>query len=335
MMHMIVEAFRAENNSVRWYIMMDDDTIIFVDNLVDALAKYDHRKYFYIGANSECISSNMLNSFQMAFGGAGYALSYPLVEALANNFEICIKRYPTLYGSDHVLQSCVADLGVSITQEKGFHQMDLHHDITGFLSSHPQSPLLSLHHLNAFNPIFPSLDRQESLYHLMTAAKADSSRLLQQTICYHKQENLTLSLSWGYSAHIYKGIHPPSVLQIPLETFLPWTRAARPPYMFNTRIPSKNPCNSPHVFFFDSVEEKNGNYIVTSYNRMSPRRVPACSSRGNGSANYIYKIRVLSPLRRYNDAGNRRECCDIAQEAGMNATEVKLRDCLKDEIFMA
>ncbi|XP_057508565.1 uncharacterized protein LOC130791452 [Actinidia eriantha] len=334
-MHMIVEAFRAENNSVRWYIMMDDDTIIFVDNLVDVLAKYDHRKFFYIGANSECISSNMFNSFEMAFGGAGYALSYPLVEVLVKNFEVCIERYPTLYGSDHVLQSCVADLGVSLTQEKGFHQIDLHHDVSGFLSSHRQSPLVSLHHLDAFNPIFPSMDRHESLYHLMTAAKADSSRLLQQTICYDKQENLTLSVSWGYSTHIYEGIHPPSVLQIPLETFLPWSRAARPPFMFNTRIPSRNPCYAPHVFFFDSVEDNFGNYIVTSYNRTSPKRVLACSSSGNGSANYIYKIRVLSPLRRYNEAGNRRECCDIVQEAGMNATEVKLRDCLKDEIFMA
>lgn len=102
---------------------MDDDTVVFVDNLVDVLSKYDHWKYFYIGANSESIASNVFNSFEMAFGGGGYVLSYPLVEALVKNLDVCIERYPSLYGSDHVVQSCVADLGVSLTLEKGFHQV--------------------------------------------------------------------------------------------------------------------------------------------------------------------------------------------------------------------
>ena len=69
----------------------------------------------------------------MAFGGAGYALSYPLAEALARNLDVCIKRYPTLYGSDHILQSCVADLGVSLTHEKGFHQVSTDQMLSEFL----------------------------------------------------------------------------------------------------------------------------------------------------------------------------------------------------------
>ncbi|KAH0747998.1 hypothetical protein KY290_027230 [Solanum tuberosum] len=76
------------------------------------------------------------------------ARCYALVEAMVENLDICIKKYQTYYGGDHILQSCVADLGVSLTQEKGFHQIDLHGDISGFLSAHPQSPLISLHHLD-------------------------------------------------------------------------------------------------------------------------------------------------------------------------------------------
>lgn len=125
MARIILETFREENKGVRWYIMADDDTIFFLDNLVEVLAKYDHSKYFYIGSNSECVASNFDHSFGMAFGGAGFALSYPLVEALVKNLDVCIKTYPTLYGSDHILQSCIADLGVSLTQEKGFHQVML------------------------------------------------------------------------------------------------------------------------------------------------------------------------------------------------------------------
>ncbi|KAH0661256.1 hypothetical protein KY284_026187 [Solanum tuberosum] len=112
-----------ENKSARWYIMADDDTIFFIDNLVEVLSKYDHRKYFYVGMNSETHASNVAHSFNMAFGGGGYAFSYALVEAMVENLDSCIKKYQTYYGGDHILQSCVADLGVSLTQEKGFHQV--------------------------------------------------------------------------------------------------------------------------------------------------------------------------------------------------------------------
>ncbi|KAF5744573.1 hypothetical protein HS088_TW07G00147 [Tripterygium wilfordii] len=119
----VLETLGEENRGVRWYIMADDDTVFFVDNLVEVLAKYDHRKYFYVGMNSECVSSNLAHSFDMAFGGAGYAMSFPLAEAVARNIDSCIMRYSTLLWSDQILQSCVADLGVSLTKEKGFHQV--------------------------------------------------------------------------------------------------------------------------------------------------------------------------------------------------------------------
>lgn len=124
MVRVIEETF-VENHGlgVRWYVMADDDTVLMIDNLVNVLSKYDHTKYYYVGMNSECIVSNFGMSFQMAFGGAGYALSYPLAQALAKNMDTCIKRYPNLYGSDHILQACTADLGVTITLEKGFHQV--------------------------------------------------------------------------------------------------------------------------------------------------------------------------------------------------------------------
>lgn len=331
----VVEAFRAEKRGVRWYVMAEDDTVFFVNNLVEVLGKYDHRKYYYVGMNSECIVANWEGGFGMGFGGGGYALSYPLVEALAENLDLCIRRYEYGYGSGHVLQSCVADLGVSLTLEKGFHQIDLRGDISGFLSSHPQSPILSLHHLDTANPIFPSLNRHDSLNHLMKAAQADEPRLLQQTNCYHKPTNWTFSISWGYSAHIYESIFPPSILQRPIETFLPWKKGAMPPFVFNTRLPSKDPCEAPHVFFFDSMEEPIGGRVVTRYVRRWQRKLPACSESGNHSADHISKIHVVSPIGKLDGVGSRRECCDVLRVSDMkfmNATVIKLRACLKDEI---
>lgn len=172
------------------------------------------------------------------------------------------------------------------------------------MSSHPESPFLSLHHLDTINPIFPSMNRSESIKHLMKSAKVDHSRLLQQTICYHRPSNWSFSISWGYSAHIYETIIPRSILRRPLETFRPWVHNARAPlYMFNTRWPSNNPCEAPHVFFFDSISQKNTiegrQTVTTTYSRASQRSLPPCSSSGNHSADFIIKIQVQSlPAKR-------------------------------------
>ncbi|KAL7113901.1 hypothetical protein ACP275_04G088000 [Erythranthe tilingii] len=331
-----VRVVQNDEEDVRWYVMADHDTVFMIDNLVEILSKYDHTKYYYIGMNSECIVSNIVFSFEMAFGGAGYALSYPLAKALASNMDLCIKRYPTMFSSDQILQSCVHDLGVSLTQEKGFHQIDFHRDISGFLSAHPHSPLVSLHHLDAVDPIFPSMNRVESVNHLMKAAAVDQSRLLQQTVCYYKKNNWTFSVSWGFSVQIYEEILSPSYLHRPLETFIPWRKGANPPYMFNTRaISNDRPCESPHFFFFDSVEEKYRvmDHIVTGYTRRSPRGNCSSTAGGSRSADSVSKVRVLSPLGKLGwQGGGRRECCDVVQMVGMDSLAVKFRNCMNDEI---
>lgn len=119
----ILETVREGDEDVRWYVMADDDTVLFLDNLVEVLAKYDHTKYLYIGTNSECVKANADFAFGMAFGGAGYALSYPLAKALASMLDGCIEKYPYLYSSDLMLYTCLSDIGVSITYHRGFHQV--------------------------------------------------------------------------------------------------------------------------------------------------------------------------------------------------------------------
>ncbi|KAK9057592.1 hypothetical protein SSX86_022428 [Deinandra increscens subsp. villosa] len=126
----IKETFKMENTSVRWYVMADDDTVFFLENLVEVLKKYDHNGYYYVGMNSESVISNNLFSFEMGFGGAGIAFSYPLASILVKNLDVCLKRYRGSYGSDQILHSCMADLGVSLTHAKGFHQVIFVLDVT-------------------------------------------------------------------------------------------------------------------------------------------------------------------------------------------------------------
>ncbi|OMP07778.1 hypothetical protein COLO4_07054 [Corchorus olitorius] len=270
----------------------------------------------------------------MANGGGGYALSYSLVEkALVPAIDECIERYPHCRVSDELLSYCLADLGVDYTIEKGFHQIDLHGDISGLLSSFPQSQVVSLHHFDGINPLFPSKNQYESINHLMEAAKFDQSRLLQQTICYHRPTNWSFSVSWGYSAHIYENVIPRSVLKKPLETFLPFRKSAKPPfYMFKTRSPSADSCQTPHFFFLESVKNGSNNQVLTTYKRAANRNLPPCSSSGNHSADPITQIHLLSPATRRKQATNV-ECCDVECVAGLNVADIKLRPCLNGEII--
>ncbi|KAK2993810.1 hypothetical protein RJ640_027688 [Escallonia rubra] len=331
--HAILEVFREEHEGVRWYVMGDDDSIFFVDNMVDVLGKYDHTKYYYIGANSEDIKSNVEFSFDMGFGGAGYALSYTLAEALVKNLEDCIRLHPHLRAADLVLTSCIADLGVSLVLHKGLHQIDVHNDTSGLLSSHPQVPLLSLHHFDLVHPIFPTLSRSESARHLMEAANYDQSRMLQQTVCHHKKFNWSFSISWGYSAHIYEKIIHRSVLKKPMETFKPWRKISYYPfYMFDTRR-LKEPCDVPHLFYFESVEKTAENQILTSYVRAEPHELPACRSSTNHSADHVSEILVRSPTTKFVQTG-RSECCDVIRAGDRDdVVEIKFRDCRKYEMI--
>ncbi|CAH2042662.1 unnamed protein product [Thlaspi arvense] len=212
--------------------------------------------------------------------------------------------------------------------------VDLKGDISGYLSSHPQSPLMSLHHFDQIEPIFPSLDRFQSANHLMKTARVDQSRMLQQTICYHQKTDWSFSISWGYSAHIYENIIPRTMLKRPLETFEPWVNRKEPPhYLFNTRWPPfSDDCNAPHVFFFDSIDTSKTDQIVTTYVRSKPRGLETCSSSGNHSADHISKVRVFSPATKLLRV-EKSECCDIVDTGRRGIAEIKYRDCKHDEII--
>lgn len=119
----VSETFRLGMEDVRWFVMGDDDTMFVVDNLVRVLQKYDHNEFYYIGSSSESHTQNIYFSYNMAYGGGGFAISYPLAKALEEIQDDCIQRYPGLYGSDDRIQACMAELGVPLTKEIGFHQV--------------------------------------------------------------------------------------------------------------------------------------------------------------------------------------------------------------------
>ncbi|KAK4264300.1 hypothetical protein QN277_025499 [Acacia crassicarpa] len=96
--------------------MGDDDTVLVMENLVKVLRKYDHNQFYYIGS-SESQLQNIFLSYNMAYGGGGFAISYPLAVALEKMEDRCIQRYPRLYGFDDQIQACMeTELGVPLTK---------------------------------------------------------------------------------------------------------------------------------------------------------------------------------------------------------------------------
>lgn len=159
--------------------------------------------------------------------------------------------------------------------------------------------MLSLHHLDSVDPLFPGMERVQALRHLMTAAAADESRTLQQTVCHERQRQWTISIAWGYSAYIYERVMPRSHVIDPIHTFRAWIDSARPPpwYMFNTRSPGGDPCEAPHVFFLRDVKSSSSSdgTTLTTYSRAWPRIMNPCLWCGNQCPDFVTEIRVFSP----------------------------------------
>lgn len=149
------------------------------------------------------------------------------------------------------------------------YQYDVYGNLFGLLAAHPVTPLVSLHHLDVVEPIFPNVTRVEALERLMVPKKLDSSALLQQSICYDKEKSWTISVSWGFAVQVFRGIFSPREIEMPSRTFLNWYRRADyTAYAFNTRPVTRNQCQKPFVFYMsDAKFNSTMNQTVSEYQR--------------------------------------------------------------------
>ncbi|KAI4322569.1 hypothetical protein L6164_022248 [Bauhinia variegata] len=328
----VAETVALNHSDVRWYVFGDDDTVFFPENLVKTLSKYDHGLWYYIGAHSEIFEQNRLFGFGMAFGGAGFAISAPLARVLAKVFDSCIERYPHLYGSDGRVYSCLAELGVGLTHEPGFHQVDMRGDAFGLLAAHPVTPLLSLHHLDYTDPIFPNRTTLKSLQHLFKAADVDSQRILQQTVCYDRWFSWTISVSWGYTVQVFENhMLLPDVLNVQ-QTFKQWKKGnvLAGVYTFNTKQLHPDPCRRPTIFYLDSLSSGK-NDIVSNYKKSYYN----CSF-DMASPKKLQVVKVVTEkldLDIKQLQAPRRQCCDVLPSSARDVMEISIRECKDDELI--
>lgn len=334
MARIVSEIVALDLPDVRWVVLGDDDTVFFPENLVKTLSKYNWEQWFYVGGSSESVEQNVKYSFDMAFGGGGIAISYPLARVLAGVLDSCLVRYAGLYGSDARIFACLAELGVGLTKEAGFHQVDIRGDLFGMLSSHPLVPLVSLHHLDYVEPIFPNMTRTQAIEHLFEAVNADPGRILEQTVCYDRSNSRTISISWGYSVQVFEGNQLLPTLLPLQQTFMPWKRSRNitsSQYMFKTREFPRDPCKRPAIFFLENVVSDTDG-IRSHYRRHLAKE---CLSRKVARSNLV-QIKVFSQKLNL-DVGQlqapRRQCCDVLPSSFDKVMEIGIRKCKGDELI--
>ncbi|KAJ1696075.1 hypothetical protein LUZ63_004587 [Rhynchospora breviuscula] len=286
----VVESYKAVmaepgSREIRWFVIGDDGTVLFPENVVAMLNKYDHEEMYYIGSISESVEQTVRHSYSIAYGGAGFVVSQSVAAELALMMDGCLERYANLYGSDERVQSCISELGVILTIEPGFHQVDLQDDIYGLLAAHPVAPLLSLNHLRHLKPISPHWETQvEAVKSLVEVSQHDPSRTLQQAICYEHRPgvNWSVSVSWGYSVEVYPQHVSSKELAKPLMTFRTWRTRSPGPFTFDVRpVDPNRACELPLIFFLDQAKSETGRNgiirTITEYSRnMTDSVISSC-----------------------------------------------------------
>ncbi|XP_077236875.1 uncharacterized protein LOC143878475 [Tasmannia lanceolata] len=333
MARIVSESVTLGLKNVRWYVMGDDDTVFFTENLVSVLSKYDHEEMYYIGGVSESVEQDVMHSYGMAFGGGGFAISYRLAEVLSRVLDGCLDRYRYFYGSDQRVHACLSELGVPLTREPGFHQLDIRGDAYGLLGAHPVAPLVSLHHLDYLKPIIPSRTQLDGLGMVVRASRSDPGRTLQKSFCYDVRRKWTVSISWGYTAQIYPWILTANVLERPFQTFQTWRSFRGEPFTFNTRPWKAEVCEEPLVYFLEGVVKGRNGDTQTSHSRYVAEARKDCKRPDYQSALKVKRVNVLAPKMKpdYWSKAPRRQCCEIVGNGGKNSINVRIRKCKHGE----
>lgn len=120
------------------------------------------------------------------------------------------------------------------------------------------------------------MNKTQSMEHLFKAVKADSARVLQQTVCYDRSNKLTISIAWGYSIQVFEGNELlPDLLSVQ-KSFTSWRRGAGvvSHCMFNTREYPKDQCKRPVAFFLDSITSDSEGVVRSKYSRYADKGCP-------------------------------------------------------------
>lgn len=148
-------------------------------------------------------------------------------------------------------------------------QLDIRGNPYGILAAHPIAPLVSLHHLDYVQSIFPAMTQPDSLKKLYKAYETDPSRALQHSFCYDTVRNWSVSVSWGYSVQLYPWLVTAKEMETAFLTYQTWKTNSNEPFTFDTQPVSSDPCKRPILYFLNSTERLGSRQwrTLTTYQR--------------------------------------------------------------------
>ncbi|KAJ8327021.1 hypothetical protein QVD99_005110 [Batrachochytrium dendrobatidis] len=126
--HKNLPGFRALYNkfpNAEWFVMLDDDTYMFFDNLLNMVSDLDPEKPYYIGARNMFIGCDGVKKWgdgpAFGHGGSGIVLSRAAIRTMVSNLDACIVRYKTCWAGDVRTALCLRDQNILLKDPKGFH----------------------------------------------------------------------------------------------------------------------------------------------------------------------------------------------------------------------
>lgn len=178
--------------------------------------------------------------------------------------------------------------------------MDIRGNPYGLLAAHPVAPLVSLHHLDYVQTIFPAMSQPDSLKKLHNAYQTDPSRALQHTFCYDTARKWSVSVSWGYSVQLYPWLATAKELETAFLTFQTWKSYSNEPFTFDTRPVSSDPCERPILYFLDAAERFGGGGVrgrrtVTRYRKFVEEAEKECERADYAPALAVRYFNVSAP----------------------------------------
>jgi hypothetical protein len=202
------ESGNRDRKKVQWFVVGDDDTIWFVNNLLRTLGYYNSSESIYLGNISDKKSQIKRHGTFYAYGGAGILLSRPLAFLFVQHRQKC-KRFLHIYPGDEMIGKCVTEeLKINLTKNYNFHQMDHRGDMTGLLESGIDG-LVSLHHMFTLWKPFPNAHinkSNETMHRLNIAYITFDKYFLKRYLKVNYNTNRSVLLTMGYSVSLFNRI---------------------------------------------------------------------------------------------------------------------------------
>lgn len=188
-----------------WYVLHDDDTMWFMDNLLTILKLHNSSKEIYLGAHSDNVGQVKRHGSYFAYGGGGVILSKSLIARIVRDMAATEKYKGAGFWDVMIGDYIVKGLNVSLVNDMRFHQMDIYGDGSGYIESGIDG-LATLHHMLSWWQPFPvwHMKDPDEIVKILHSSYSNLGELyLRRYVWIDYFNRQTILLTMGYSIAVF------------------------------------------------------------------------------------------------------------------------------------